>query len=204
MSTITGTIIDARVRQILQDNNSPNLRYASPDILDWINQAQIEICKTLPDQSAKTTGLTLVAGAKQLMPTEALLLMDITRNLGIGGGGVGRTVRPIDRKTLDAFSPTWMELATAAEISGFIYDPIHPKDFFVYPPAQAGLVVEGIYAVVPAALTSETQTLTLNDFFADMITNYVLFRLYARDSDDTNNVQASQAYYAAFSAGLKQ
>lgn len=195
-----GADIVSRARLVLNDPSS--IRWADAELALWITDGQRAISIRRPDSCSVNQAATLVAGSKQSIATltpPGMRLLDVVRATAIG-----RAVRLVDRDTLDSHRPGW-HAATQGVPTNYVYDNRDPKTFYVYPPATVGTVLEIIYSRDPVVITEgnlNSQDLSIDDVFSESLLNYVLFRAYGKDSDDTMNATLAAAYLSAFSGAM--
>lgn len=201
MGTITTAAVVERASNLL--NDTTNVRWAIPELLMWISDAQREICLYKPDACVKTQVLNLVTGTKQMLPSDGVTLLDITRNMGTTGTVPGRSVRLVTREILDAQLPDWHNSTAAAEVKHYTHDRQNQKIFYVYPPqpavSQGSLEIS--YSAIPSELTIN-DTITVDDTWQSTLINYTLYRAYSKEAEYTVNPQLAAAYYQAFIALL--
>lgn len=191
--------IISRAGILLHDTS--NARWTTSELLKWISDGQRVIALVRPDSSAANTVLTLVAGTKQTLPTEAMRLLDVVRNI-TAAGAPDRAVRMVERETLDAQDLFWHTRASTGKVANFTYDNRDPANFYVYPQATAGMKLEVIYSKAPTEVTTASQALELNDLYAEPLLNYVMFRAYSKDSEFAANQSIAQGYLTIFTTML--
>lgn len=191
---LASAIID-RVTIILQDET--NVRWPRAELLKWLNDSQREIVLARPDSLAENATITLVAGSKQSIPNTAIQLLDVVRNVN------GRSIRLVPRSIMDAQQPDWHQQTQSAVIKHYMFDARDPKHFYVYPPASSGAQVEAIYSTAPADVASEANAISLNDVYANAMTDYILYRAYLKDADYAGNAQRAAAHYSAFAQSIQ-
>ena len=81
MATV-GSVI-TKVRAVLQDTTS--VRWPDSELIEWINDAQHEIALIKPDATAVNESIPLVGGTKQSVPSNALRLLRVVRNMQDAG-----------------------------------------------------------------------------------------------------------------------
>lgn len=202
MATITVTQLLNRVSVILQDPT--NVRWPQAELLDWVNDGQREIATYKPNAFVKNESKQLVTGTKQTLPADGVSLIDVVRNMGTNGSTPGNAIRAVSREILDSQIPGWHASTAAATVKHFIYNPLDPKTFYVYPPQPnaAQNQVEMVYVASPTDATLNS-TITLDDIYLSALVNYVLFRAYSKDAEFAANVQLSQGYFAMFKGNLE-
>lgn len=197
-------IID-RVTDLLldKDRDDADARWTDAELLRWINDSRMAILVRRPVACAKVVNFTLVAGTYQSIPSDGTQLLDVIRNMGVGGATPGRAIRRTDRQNIDDHDPYWHAAAQSAEISQFTYDDRTPKNFFVTPPAIVNTQVLATYAAIPAAVTATSDDLDIALEYIDSVVNYVCFRAKSKDSEYANAAEAA-AFYSAFNDTLGQ
>jgi len=213
MSTITAQEIVDRAGVILQDTT--NVRWPEPELLDWLNDGQREIVLLNPSAHADNESVQLDAGTKQSFDSLAsnnnnsgtnigagIRLIDVVRNMGTDGATEGRTCTVIERKILDYQRPDWHKDPTSAEATHFMHDERDPKTFYVFPPQPSATpgYVEVLYSSAPAAVQL-ADTIALDDVYANALLDYVLYRAYSKDAD-FGSVDMAQARYQSFTASI--
>lgn len=196
MTTTAGNLID-QAAKVLQDET--NIRWMRPELLDWLNCGQREVALYKPDACSVVGTIPLVAGTLQTIPTGGLKVLDVTRNMGVGGNTPGRAIRLVGRDIIDAGNPNWHASPQKSEIQHFMVDPRTPTRFYVYPPASP-TSVEAVYSVTPDPCVGEQSALSINEIYANTLLNYMLFRAYSKDADFAANDPKSQSYYRLFAA----
>ena len=201
MAAIQVNDVVLRVGQLLQDTT--HIRWPLAEKLQYITDAVREVCFYKPDACVKMAVANLVAGTKQGLPAEGTTLIDIVRNMGVGGATPGAAPRAVTRDILDAQMPGWHASTPAAEVKHYIFDPQNQRVFYVYPPqpATGQGSLELVYSAEPGNAT-ENGTLDLNGTWLPAIVNYALYRCYSKDAEYASNAQLAAAYYQAFNAQM--
>lgn len=204
---ISAQSIVHRVVDILQDTTS--VRWPVPELVRYLNDGQREVVLYRPDATIKSATVTCVAGAKQALPSDGAKLIDVIRNSA--SGGTNKAVRLVAREVLDAQIPNWYGLSGELDVVHYTYDPRDPKTFFVYPPALTTTRVDITYSAFPTDVTEPADGSTyddvvgnmdLPDIYGNVVTDYILYRAYSKDSEYAGNAQRAQAHYGAFANAL--
>ncbi len=207
---ITVNQVLSRVSQVLQDTD--NIRWPvsasgniPAELVDWLNDGCREVVMYKPDANSIDENLALVAGTKQMLPADAIRLLDVPRNMGSGGTTPGRSIRFIKRKVLDDQNPNWHTMTASASIIHYTVNENSPKDlaanrltFYVYPPAAVPTYVEIVYLKTPALAVAGNAALPINEIYANAVINYILFRALSKDAEYTANPAQAAAYYQLF------
>lgn len=200
MPTVTAQTIADRVSLLLQDEDG--VRWTAAELLGWLNDGQREIFIVRRDSSSRVTPVALVAGTKQALPSDGVLLLDIKRNAGAAGNTFGAPVRRTSMDLLDAVSPNWHAATAAATVKNFMYDQRTPLVYYVYPPAATPTYVELEYAANPAQLATLADVIGISDDYANALVDYVMFRAYSKDHEDENAMARATAHRALFDAAI--
>ena len=200
MGTITGTEISQAVR-VLSHDNGATYRWSDAVHLVWLNDALRTLCTKRPEESSKEAVVTLVAGTKQQLPDEAVLLLRPVCNMGVGGATVGSSVTLADRASLELLFPLWRMDTATQDTDHVLYDPqADARRFEVYPPAVSTSTIKVLYATMPAPLAALTDPIPVNDRYANALQAYMLFRYFSVDAEDATNGQAATSYFNLFNA----
>ena len=178
MSTAQDIIDRAR-----DDLNDPDgITWSDLDLIRYINDAQNAIIVARPDAKTSIQSISLVAGSKQSLPSDALRLIDVIRNLD-SSGNPGKSISPVERRDLDAIDPKWHTRTEKDIIDHFSYDERNPKVFWVSPPAKDGIIVEAVVSKLPNDVTAATDAIDLDDSYMQPLIEYVLYRAYNKETD---------------------
>lgn len=202
MATTVASIL-SRAAVILQDPT--NIRWPQAELLDWLNEGQREVALFKPNVFTKNTSQLLVTGTKQALPSDALTLVDVVRNLGTDGATPGPAVRAVAREIMDAQSPNWHLSTASTTVKHYVYTPLDPKNYYVWPPQPTGATrgyVELVYTAQPTD-ASLGGNITLDDVYSTPLTNYILYRAYSKDAEYAANPTLAAAYYQAFQGQLQ-
>jgi hypothetical protein len=202
MATVKVIDLIDRAETVLQDTS--NTRWAQAELLSYLNDAHREIVMQRPDAKVANATLGCSASSKQVLPSGALRLIDVVRNLN------GKAITQIDRKVLDVQNPSWHTGSGNTAIEHFMYNPADPKVFYVYPVPKNTVEIEIAYSqsttdIAISNYSSDTATISLDDTYSNAILDYMLYRAYQKDSDFGGNMQKVATHYQSFanSIGLK-
>jgi|TARA_R110000744_G_scaffold38684_2_gene88456 hypothetical protein len=201
MATTKVVDILDRAGIILQDNT--NVRFPNEELLKFFNDAQKEVVLHRPDAKMVNTTFDCSTGSKQTLPSAALRLIEVVRNVG------GRAVTQVQRRILDETLPNWHETAAGTnKIEHFVYDPADPKNFYVYPKAASGThSLEIVFSSSPSEIaisnfSSDTSVISVDDVYSNCLLDYVLYRSYQKDSEFAGNAQRAMMHYQSFATAL--
>ncbi|MGJ7467262.1 DUF6682 family protein [Comamonas thiooxydans] len=199
---------DVIQRGVVTTQDTTSIRWPVGEWVRYLNDGQREIMLHRPDAFNKSAVIDCVAGTKQALPADGAKLIDVQRNSTVTSK---RAVRICSREILDAQMPNWQNIAGAAEIVHFMYDPREPKAFWVYPPATIAAKLEINYSATPTDIaepaagseyTAVVGNISVADIYANALLDYMLYRGYLKDADYAGNAARAQAHYAAFATAL--
>ena len=196
MGTISAQNIVDRARHILQDTTSGGTRWLDAELLKWLNDAQREIVLLKPNAYSSVENISLNSGSKQEITATGLLLLSIIRNTN------GMAVRRVDRGILDSENPNWHNDSSSSTVEHYVFDEDAPRHFWVYPPNSGGGTVECIISKAPEDVPGLGNSITLNDIYANVILDFILYRAYSKDTDYAGNSQRAATHYQAFNNSL--
>ena len=195
-----------RVVITLLDPNA--VRWPTAELVRYLNDGQRDIALVRPDATSTTATLTLAAGARQTLPSVGAKLLEVIRNTS----GNKRAIRLVNRIVLDSQDPDWYNLTGVTEIKHYTYDPREPRIFYVYPPAAASdASAELIYSAYPTDITEPNSTalytavtgnVSVADIYVNALVNYILYRAYSKDSENTQNAALAASFYQLYQSLL--
>lgn len=184
-----------------------NVFWVNEEMQTWLNAGQREIAINRPDAYSVIAEHTCVQSATQTIPADGLRFLDCTHNKA-----TGYVIMPANRADLDQVQRNWQSSANpVAEVEHYIFDERFPKYFKLYPVPVAGTVVEIGYSATPPpiALTafdgSDDTPIAIDDNYANQLMDYMLARMYMKNTTLTNAANKSQLHFSLFyqSLGLK-
>jgi hypothetical protein len=200
MSTVNYLI--ERARNILQDTTG--VRWPEKELIEYMNDAQLEVVLHKPDASSENGLFTCVQGARQTLAsiTGALRLLDVMRNMGTNGTTPGKAVSLIGRGVLDAQRRAWHSETAASAVDHYVYDSRDPRTFYVFPPAVSGIRLEILYSKTPTTLTSGNSPLQVESIYYNALLDFMLYRAYSKDADFAANLERAMMHYQAFATSM--
>lgn len=200
MPTITAQSIISKAQILAQDTTG--VRWPASEWLGWLNDAQREIAIARPNSFTKIASVPLVAGTKQSIPSDGIMFIEYYRAMGAAGTTPGSSARKVDRRLLDSQIPSWHTATATAAPQHYIFDPLAPKTFYVYPPSTGGVQAEILYSASPTDVAAAANTISLDDIYATVILDYLLYRAYSKDSEFVGNAERALVYRKAFEGAI--
>lgn len=188
-----------RVSVTLQDPTF--VRWTQGELLNYLNDAHRQVVLFRPDAKSVNAAFACVNAAKQSLPADGLRLINVLRNTS------GRAITKVDRSTLDVQLPNWYETNASDDgVKHYVYDALDPKNFYVFPKPADAHSIDIVYAMAPANITitnfaTDTQTIGIDDVYANAIMDYMMYRAYQKDSEFANLNRAA-VYYQSFTTSL--
>jgi hypothetical protein len=197
MATITAQSILNRAATILQDTT--NTRWPEDELLDWLNDGQREVVLYKPDANPKLEELSLDIGTRQSIPPHGLQFLDAVRN--VVNGIPSTAIRLIERRVLDEQVPDWHSESGSTIVKHFLFDERDPKHFWVYPPSDGSAKVEVLFSSAPVDI-AKTDTIGIDDIYANALLDYILYRAYLKDADYAANDNRATSQHQRFLSSL--
>ena len=185
--------------------DATNVRWPVSELRFWLNDGQFRIAGLKVDSCSAKRVITLVPGVWQTIPSDCWLLLDVISNVPASSNSIGKGVRLCQLETLNAYSPTWPTDPASATVDNYCYDERKPSNFIVYPPVNSTdtVNVAGYFAVYPTATTTGTDTLSIGDYYAPMLIDYILWRAFSKDAGIPNSMARAQMYMQSFNTGMQ-
>lgn len=186
-------IIDEVSKQL---NDTAFVTWTEASLREYITSAEQAIVNLRPDAFSTVTTMQMAVGAKQTIPTNALRLLDVKRNMGTDGNTPGRPVNAVEEEAVDLFELT--EEAASVAIKDFSYDERVGDVFYVYPPSDGTGWLEIAISQIPPNITFNQQTLSVSDIYRNAVVQYVMFRAYSIEIDSVSSRQRASEHLANF------
>lgn len=173
------SVVIAKATAILQD--AGDVRVSPADKLGLFNSAQRMLVMIKPEAKTARGLITLVAGAHQTIPATGLRLIKLVRN------EAGRGISLISEEQLNDFDPGWYATATPGPAKHYLFDPLDPKAFDVYPPAVAGAKVMGVWSALPTDVAALADPIGVDDIYEMPLVHLTCYGYYLRDTQEPSN-----------------
>jgi len=207
--TLTGANLILRIEDALQD--STNVRWPEAELLRYINDAQREIVNFRPEASADHSNVALVVGTEQSIPTTALRLIKVVRNMSAAGSSATgkRAVTLVDMDIINSQDPDWHDptvtgdAAHTTTVKHYMFDEDDARKFYVYPGASTtSTFLEIITSRNPTDLANTSATIYIDDMYGNAIVDFALYKCFMKDAEFAGNMERSQLHYQLFMSSL--
>lgn len=183
---VKASVVIANVRRVLRDEDSTNYRWTDAVLLTYLNDAQEAIVEVRPEANSVRESILLTRGVtlQDVLPADAVRILDITRNMGSDGNTPGPSITIEDKTRLDVMDRNWHNTNPAPTLDHWIFDNRDPKRFFAYPPppADRDLKVEILYSQIPPEVADTGADITLPDIYRTTMQYFI--QGYALLEDD--------------------
>ena len=190
------------INQVRQKLNDPSaVTWSNTVLINALNEALQALVSYRPDAASYTTMMLLVAGTRQTLPSDGVRLLKVIRNKGVSGlSDAGRAIRKADMLVQDALLPDWHLTNGQTVIDEYFYDPLQPKEFYVYPhaPVSPQIGIDISYVRVLPTITATTDTFPVDDYFAPAIQEWMLYSIWGSDDEQSPNYGAAQGHLQTF------
>lgn len=196
-----GTILTNRVRVLLRDIDEGGVQWRDPELIQWFNEACAEIARVRPESCSSTETFNLSAGSKQSVAAlGASRVLEVICNMV--GEDEGRSVRRVERATLDNEDPNWMAATKTLTVFRYSVSLTDPRTFYVYPPTigENGLMM--VIGTTPAEVLSLDEPFPLPTMYAACVANYILHRAFGKFTESEGMQARAQSYYNVFTAQI--
>jgi hypothetical protein len=210
MATVKVVDLISRAQVLLKDTTA--VRWTAVELQLWLNDAYRELVNVRPDVNAQVGIHSCSAGFRQTITStfpRAERVLEITYNTAVTSNK--KAIRVTDRRSMDEQLPNWLNDIASVNAERYMFDPKLPKQFLVYPPATVDSRIEVVYSEVPLPHTltepqltnpSTTTVINVDDGYANALLDYMLYRAYTKDSEQTGNATRAMAHYQAMLASL--
>jgi hypothetical protein len=129
----------------------------------------------------------------------ALRLLSIYKN----ASPTTKPITNIERRVLDDQIEDWHG-TTDTNVEHYVYDPMDPKVFYVYPHSTASdATIDLVYSSAPVDVTianfnTTSTVISLDDIYANAILDYILYRAYQKDTEYAGDMNRSGVYLQSF------
>lgn len=192
------TVID-RCRTVLKEVSADGTRWTNTELVDWLNEFYLAAAGIAPGKFSEVRAFECQAGTQQELPTDMEQLLEVVRNLDGRMGGIQSATKAM----MDTTRRAWHGDPHSNDQELFVLDERFPSKFYVWPPAAKGSRIEIAGVVLPKPHTIGDYdcgeiTIHCSDRLAPAMHDYILFRAYSKDSEDTVNAGLAQSHYATY------
>ena len=168
-----------------------------------INEACRAIIKLKPEALYKRVAFECDAlTALQQLPSDAFKLLDV-EGVCDDDGNVLCAIKSNSVAELNRQEPAWRASTQTDKIEFFLYEDLKPRQFWIYPRAQADLKVSLVYSYFPVAVgKDDTELDMLPEYESDSI-NYCVWRAWMREGTEQKIMSARQVFHEELGLAVK-
>jgi hypothetical protein len=193
-----------KVQDILDEvagdiQDTGKVRTTNERLLEFYNNALLQVVIVRPDANAVTKNIALVSGTKQTLPPGDMRLLDLTRNMGALGNTPGAAVLQGNLDAQNRFNPDWHTETGSPDIEEWFYDyRRNPTAFYVSPPAVEPTYVEVSVSTSPAIVTDPQTNMELIDIYKGPVMSWMKYQFYMRQTESQFAVLKAREHKEAF------
>jgi len=197
MPILVGDILKAASITLLDESF---VRWTKAELIEWVNEGAADLVIRRPAARAIHRTFELTEGTYQVLPDDTVMLLDVVRNVK-ADGKFGVPVRRIDRNLLDDQSPGWHGAKSSITIKHFMFDEATPRQFYVWPPAKGGTLVDLLHSQMPPVVVDEVDELEFGREYLSVMVYYLCYRAFSKDSEYANAGMATN-FFAAYKEAI--
>lgn len=199
---VQNIILQAQIA--LQD--AEGTRWPAEELVAHLSDGERAIAHAMPGETALTVTHTCTEGARQVLPDDAMALIEVIRNTERPANSVSK----VSQEALEASVRGWQGMRPSRRVAHYMHTPSEPRVFLLYPPPIDGLTVELTYSQYPADLPTPTGptaadvsgNTSLEARWDQVLLDYVLYKAWLKDSEGAANAQKAGGYLSTFTAAL--
>jgi hypothetical protein len=162
-------------------------RFTDAQYLSFANQTLKRMALIRPDLFALITTMPTAAGALQTAPADSMRFMEALTVVGV------QNLNEINREALDLMVSTW-QIGTPSSPTNWMRHPRNANNFFVYPPATAGISLQIEYVQSPARYALNQSPALLPDAYYPVLLDGTVALLEMTDNEAVNDGRAKLCY----------
>ena len=186
-----------------QTRDTDGVTWTDGDIVGYVNEAVKSTIQRVPQSSSKKELVNCVSGVDQVLPADAVVIINVVANDLTTLGKLGSIIHQTDVIAKDAYSPNWRSTKPSAVVIEWMKRS-EPTQFIIWPPLDSNrkLLVE--YSFYPADAVSASSTVNIHNDYLEEIRTWCLYRTFARDSENTPSVERAAMYKQQYEALVQQ
>lgn len=192
-------------------------RWPLLELCGWLNDGLGAIVIQKPSATAKNVTLPLVRGTLQTIPDGYVSILRPVRNMRNESSDrqPRRTISVVSNEQLSDVNPAWHDeysVNYAQQVKHFVFDEVNPRAFYVYPGNDGTGAIESVLCAEPQVvaplneyvdeLSSYEVEIELEDIYAGVLLDYVLYRARSKDAQDAGSATRAALHYQQFANAL--
>ena len=192
-------------------------RWPLLELCGWLNDGLGASVIQKPSATAKNVTLPLVRGTLQTIPDGYVSILRPVRNMRNESSDrqPRRTISVVSNEQLSDVNPAWHDeysVNYAQQVKHFVFDEVNPRAFYVYPGNDGTGSMEAVLCAEPQVvaplneyvdeLSSYEVEIELEDIYAGVLLDYVLYRARSKDAQDAGSATRAALHYHQFANAL--
>jgi len=186
---VTVAELATEVAQLLNDAEPEfeHIRWSRAELIEYANDAVVQIAMLRPDTVAKDETVALKPGARQELPEGGTRFQRVEGTFDRHNVLQGQPFRMDTRAA--RIARTWFAAPSCPHsgdyvVTAFAFDPANPRVFFVEPPVPPDPPVKVIVSLarVPQPV-DENEALPMDRRFHNAVIAWMLYRAFSKDQD---------------------
>lgn len=178
-------------------NDRTRIRWPAISRCGWCVDALREMLINRPEAMTINSSFTLTANSvAQALPTGYLRLVDVIRNTN------GAPVSVVTRNEMDMHRPEWMQDNATSAVRHYMIDQQNPRAFWVWPKPATAFSIDATMLAEPPTSVAVDGSLPVESTYLPAIVDYVAYRAYSEDAEDSFNADRALAHRDVFLAAI--
>ncbi|MBT4068646.1 MAG: hypothetical protein HOE77_08125 [Candidatus Marinimicrobia bacterium] len=192
----------SRVRDLLNDTGSVK-HWTDNEMLRWLSDAQRDIVSQIPTANTTIASFTPVASSSEQSLSGISNFHRLLKVMRNTHDTDNRVTLLSTEDELGIISTSWHTAAVNSKATAerYVYDLVSPDVFYVYPNVNTTTRLELKYSTLPIEVSATGDTLELPDEFLPLMTDYMVYRAFAKDTDFGSTTNA-KVYLDNYNAGI--
>ncbi|WP_346779496.1 DUF6682 family protein [Burkholderia sp. Ac-20345] len=177
--------------------------WTESDLVEYANDAAIQITQWRVSEFSKPHTIDLVAGARQTLPADALAFYRVAGTVDRYGRTIGQPSATDVAAT--RIAANWFESLACRRSTGdyvvrsFSFDSDDQTSFYVDPPVPPGKKVQAVvvYASVPDRAEVDG-ALSVPPIYHNAVIEWMLYRAYGKDTESATDAMRSTEHHTTF------
>lgn len=185
-------------------NDVDYVRWTQSELAIYLTEAIASVATLKPTLFYSSLAIGLAPGAVQSVPGQYSELIDIVYNIS-PDGTPGESINQGSFTVARAFGRRSCPPADGYAVQTFSMHPENDKYFYVdppVPPSPTGYAVQAVVQLAPNVITAPTDAVvmanTTPELYRNALKDWMLYRAFAKDTEDQSSFERSQGHYKAF------
>lgn len=188
MSVTIKGLIDRVARDLIDVRH---VRWSRPELIDFLNDAIAAIVLRRPDLTRKTVTINVDSFTVGLP-------VDLYKVLAVNHINL-MAAQYVDINKLNQLYPNWRTMT--GEPTCWTRNELDEKTLFLFPAPESTATVEIVYSSA-MKVDAESDDFPITEIYEGVVSDYVMYRAYNKDSMNPSDAQRAQLHLQAFATAL--